>query len=209
MAIERLKYDLTGQKFGYALAIEHIGHGRWKCKCDCGNTFVASGQMLRTHRTKSCGCWQKNGDYRTGRTIKHGKTHTRIHRIWMAMLARCSSPGNTAYKNYGGRGITVCDEWKNSFMSFYEWAIDNGYNDTLTIDRVDNEKEYSPENCRWATRKTQLNNTRRNHFITYDGKTLTVAQWSELLGISIHALSHRIERGWSIERAFTTPVHAY
>ena len=121
------------------------------------------------------------------------------------MLGRCYNPNHMHFKRYGMRGITVCEEWKNNFQAFYDWAMSNGYRDDLTIDRIDNNGNYCPENCRWATMKEQCNNTRSNTLITYNGKTQTMAQWAKEIGMPYHKLVVRIARGWDVERAFTTP----
>ena len=122
------------------------------------------------------------------------------------MKNRCNNPNEPRYSDYGGRGITVCQEWLDDFMNFYNWAMENGYSDELSIDRINNDKGYSPDNCRWSTKKEQANNTRTSHNITYKGQTKTLTEWSEILGLSFHLLSNRINKyGWSIERAFETP----
>lgn len=128
------------------------------------------------------------------------------------MIERCHSPNNHTYKRYGGRGITVCDEWRNNFQSFCEWAWDNGYDkdapsDECTIDRIDNSKGYSPDNCRWVDQKTQARNRRNNHKLEFDGKNLTVIEWSEIVGINPTTLHKRLELGWSIEETLTKPLN--
>ena len=123
------------------------------------------------------------------------KTKERLHRIWKGIKARCYNPNREAYSNYGGRGITVCDEWKNDFQAFYDWAMANGYTDDLTLDRIENDGNYEPDNCRWATRKEQGNNSRHNHLITAYGKTQTMQQWSDETGISYNTMKTRIRRG--------------
>lgn len=130
----------------------------------------------------------------------------RVYCIWKHMKDRCYNPNFKHYGHYGGRGITVCDEWRKDFNSFYEWAISNGYDDSLTLDRKDVNGNYDPTNCRWATRREQMLNTRRNHYLTYDGETLTVNEWAEKLGMKQNTLLCRIRRGWSVERALTTRV---
>ena len=134
-------------------------------------------------------------------------TEKRIYCIWQKMKQRCYNPKQHGYERYGGRGITVCDEWKNNFTAFKEWALSHGYDNSLSIDRIDFDGNYEPTNCRWADTKTQANNTSRNHYITYKGETKTLAQWADCLGINRYTLHVRIDiRGWSIERAFeTTP----
>ena len=129
--------------------------------------------------------------------------NTRLYRIWSKMKARCYNKKHNAFDRYGGSGIIVCKDWKNDFQSFKKWAIENGYSDELTIDRIDNNGNYEPNNCRWTTKKEQANNTCRNRLITYKGKTQTLAQWADSIGINKHTLHVRIDvRGWTIERAF-------
>lgn len=144
--------DLTGQRFGRLVALERVGknnHGvsLWKCKCDCGNECIVSQSGLHSWKTQSCGCLHKE----TFNGYKHGYSKTRIYKIWCAMRDRCAREKSSVYKYYGGKGIRVCDEWADSFMSFREWALANGYNDTLVIDRIDSTKNYCPSNCRWIT----------------------------------------------------------
>lgn len=138
---------------------------------------------------------------------RHGMTETRLYRIWCSMKVRCYSKTNPRYKEWGGRGITMCAEWKDSFLAFYKWSVENGYNDELTIDRIDNNGNYEPSNCRWATLKEQANNTRRNHFITFNGETHTISEWSERLGIGRGVIKDRIEKlHWTPEQALSIPV---
>lgn len=195
--------DLTDQRFGLLVVLERVensrdGHSRWLCKCDCGNTCVVSQENLHREGMIGCGCLR-------GKKSAHGKSRTHIYIIWGKMKGRCNNPSNSLYKDYGGRGITLCDEW-HEFMPFYDWAMANGYQDNLQIDRKDNDKGYSPDNCRWVTSKENCNNRRNNLNITYKGETKTLAQWSECLGINEVTLRSRIRCGWSIEKSFTTPV---
>ena len=196
--------DLTGQRFGRWTVLERAendsrGTARWFCQCDCGKQHIVRGYDLRSGLSRSCGCLQKEVAAKSNR--KFFKRDMRLNRIWVAMRKRCSNPNSQYYYLYGGRGITVCQEWEANFGSFQNWAIENGYMPDLTIDRIDNELGYSPENCRWASIQEQANNHRNNVMITYKGQTLTVAQWSVLVGINQSTLRSRIAAGWPIKKA--------
>lgn len=198
--------DLTGRRFGKLVVKGRNGSidnkPAWACVCDCGNTITVRGKSLREGSTKSCGCYSKECSAHTGRTVnrKHGQYGTRIYRIWSGMHARCSNPNLPEYLRYGGRGITVCEEWSD-FASFYLWACENGYDDSLTIDRIDNDKGYAPENCRWATMKEQSNNKRNNIRVTYQGESHTLKEWAELLGVNYESFKwHYHQHG--VESAF-------
>ena len=139
---------------------------------------------------------------------KEYSSKNRLYRIWLNMKQRCNNPNNKDYIHYGSRGIKVCKEWENSFVSFRDWALNNGYTEELTLDRKNNERGYSPDNCRWITVKEQNSNKRNNRFLTYKGQTLTFTQWEEKLGLYKGALRDRIDRyGWSVIKALETPVH--
>ena len=202
--------DITGQKFGRLTVIKQYGRSAdnritWLCQCECGNTKIVTGKALRRGETKSCGCYSK--EIATLKNTKHGKRHTRLYRIWLMMKNRCNNPKEKFYHCYGGKGIKVCDEWSKDFMTFYNWSMEHGYNDSLTIDRVNVEKGYSPDNCRWTTLKEQANNKTNNHYITYAGKTQSMMKWAETLGIKYSTLRARINSyKWNIEKAFTTPI---
>ena len=166
--------DLTGQKFGRLTAVSRYGFdefGRqlWTCECECGNTIVAHAYSLKQGHTKSCGCLKKEKatanlpSNQVGErcpSYKHGGEGTRLYNIWKGMKRRCYNEHDSSYENYGGRGITVCDEWRNDFIPFRDWALSNGYSDDLSIDRIDNDQGYGPDNCRWADRITQRANQR-------------------------------------------------
>ena len=132
----------------------------------------------------------------------HGMKDPRLYKKWCSMKSRCNYPSSKCYPRYGGKGIKICDEWENSFESFYKWAMETGYKDGLTIDRIDNSKGYSPDNCRWATHAEQCRNYSRNRFITYQGRTQCMSDWADEYGINRCTLAQRIKLGWSLERAF-------
>lgn len=195
--------DLTGQKFGMLTAIKRVEdkvsstgkhYVMWLCKCDCGNDKVVARSALTKGETRSCGCIKGEN---------HGMSNSKIYDVWIDMKKRCYDPQRDDYKNYGGRGVEICNEWKNSFTTFYNWALTSGYDDALTIERIDVNGNYEPSNCTWATRKEQANNKRNNHFLTFDGKTQTVAQWSNELGINENTIFNRINRGLTDEEVLT------
>ena len=133
----------------------------------------------------------------------HGKSHSRIYQIWNSMKQRCSNPRAISYKNYGAKGVVVCDEWERNFETFYKWAMSNGYEEHLTIDRINSNGNYCPENCRWATPEEQQHNTSYNRVYSYKGVTRDVTQWAEVMGVSRNMLYKRLNRGWTIEKALT------
>ena len=135
------------------------------------------------------------------RNTKHGQSKTRLYATWQNMKNRCYYEGFIEFDRYGGRGIEVCQEWRDNFVPFYEWAMASGYAEGLTLDRIDNDGNYCPENCRWLTKKAQQNNRSNNRYLTYNGKTQSVAQWAEELGVCAKTIRTRISRGWSIEKA--------
>jgi len=200
--------DLTGQKFGMLSVIEkdesYKNETYWKCICDCGNIVNVRSTRLRNGRSKSCGC--SKGKMISEAVTKHGMSRTKLYNVWNTMRMRCYNPKSISYKNYGGRGITVCDEWKNSSKAFCDWAIKNGYKEGLSIDRINVNGNYEPDNCQWITHKEQANNTRNNHFIEYNGECHTRSEWAAITGISAETLKMREARGWSTERLLTEPV---
>lgn len=209
---ERVRSNLIGKTFTYLTVTKEKGIDKegsviWLCKCICGNEHEASSRNLLNGDVTSCGCRRKqilNNQALSSKT--HGMTNTRLYSIWSGMKDRCCNPNCAAYKNYGGRGVSIYKEW-NDFQNFYEWAIKNNYDDTLTIDRIDSNGNYEPCNCRWADRKIQGNNTRRNHLLTYKGETKTMSEWAEIFGIKYTTLRGRINNyHWTVEKALETPV---
>lgn len=202
--------DLTGQKFNRLTVLElHHKKQRYDkkgikngftyyylCLCDCGNTKIVSKNSLITSRVQSCGCLAK--ETKSKIHLIHGKGKTKLYKIWKGIKQRCLNPNCPAYKSYGGRGITMYQEWQNDFMSFYDWAINNGYNDNLSIDRIDNNKGYSPNNCRWANSKIQNNNKRNNIKIIVNNETKTLVDLSKELQINYFTLYQRHRKGQNI-----------
>lgn len=195
-------YDLTGKRFERLVVVrkDHEGkRGRyWFCQCDCGNTKIACGHDLMSGRTKSCGCFHAD-NAKLPKKITHGDTKTRIYREWSAMKRRCS-PSYHGHHIYFDRNIRVCTEWEQ-YEPFKQWAFAHGYSDDLTLDRIDNDKGYCPENCRWITNKEQQNNRRNNRYVTFGGETKTLKQWSELQNIDYGTVKGRLRCGWSELRA--------
>lgn len=206
--------DLTGKRFGKLVAIkrgedELRKDGRHNstfiCQCDCGNIVRVVSSRLKSGNTQSCGCLHKQKTSEINKS--HGMRNTRIYGIWCRMKQRCYNPNSIDYKEYGGRGISVAEEWKNSFENFMEWSMISGYSDNLTIDRKDNERGYSPDNCQWVSRSIQSNNKRNNRKISFNGKIQNISEWAKETGISRATIAKRIDiLGWSVEDALTKAV---
>lgn len=198
--------NLVGKKFGRLTVLDrlHNYHDKkqvhWLCVCDCGNLVEVFGFMLRTGKTKSCGCLNKEA------ITKHDKSDTRLYNIWTLMKSRCYNKNNRAYPNYGGRGIIVCSEWLHDFMAFYNWSMSNGYDDNLTIDRIDVNGNYEPSNCRWADRKQQNRNTRKNRMYTINGVTKCLQYWCDYYKLNRSTVCNRLNKNWSIEKALELEV---
>lgn len=218
--------DLTGMRFGRWTVIDratdHFTKSgtritMWNCVCDCGTHKTVSANSLRAGLSSSCGCYatehkRERLAERNRNNAKHGYAKERLHAIWNGMISRCYNPKNNCFSMYGARGISVCEAWRNDYMSFREWALANGYDESAsygecTLDRIDNFKGYYPENCRWATASQQANNRRSNVIVTAFGKSKSLKAWADDTGINYGTLRARIvHRKWSAERAITEPV---
>lgn len=196
-----LKNDLTGQRFGKLTVIEYLGRKNhqnyWKCRCDCGNIVCCYHYNLTRGTSTSCGCLRSY----YARKVRncHGEATTRLYKEWGRMRNRCYNKNSPDYNRYGGRGIKACSEW-DTFWPFREWALANGYTDELSLDRIDVNKDYSPENCRWITMREQQSNKRTNIFIEHNGRKQTVAQWANELGILKETIMWRVRAGWEPEQ---------
>lgn len=204
----RKPIDLTGKKFGKLLVIKQSdlyknNHILWVCKCECGNEYLVRGQSLRSGKTTHCGCsrhkYLQNSD----------QNKIRLRSIWRGMKDRCYNTKHRQYKNWGERGITVCDEWIDDFENFYNWAMENGYEKNLTLDRVDVNKNYEPNNCRWSSMAEQCCNKTNNIMLTFDNETKSLPEWARIYGIPRVNLDARLRARWSIEEALSTPVKHY
>lgn len=200
--------DIINQQFGRLVVLEEdldakCNDKKYWCKCSCGNIKSVRRACLLRGITASCGCLRAEKSSERRKT--HGLSQCSLYRVWRSMKNRCYMESNKSYYLYGGKGIKVCDEWKD-FINFYNWSVGNGYEKGKSIDRIDSNKDYCPENCRWVDSKTQNNNTSRNHLITYNGETKTMAQWCEMLNMSYDKVKSRLNKyGWSVEKTFTTP----
>lgn len=209
-----IRDNLKGRKFGKltVLAYDHThktpsGQSKsyWACECDCGNTATVCSQSLKSLHTTSCGCDSSRNHIGEVRRV-HGESKTRLYAIWCGMISRCNNPNRIAYKDYGGRGISVCKKW-SSYIPFKQWAIKNGYTDELTLERMDVNGDYCPENCKWISKSAQSDNRRNSLLFTYNGKTQNLKRWSEESGIKYGTLRARIYVfGWDFEHAISTPV---
>lgn len=209
----RPRIDLTGQTFGRLTVIERAGrtahgHATWTCLCSCGTTTTVTTRNLRG-TTTSCGCARREQAQTLNRI--HGETETALHRRWQTMLTRVTNPNSEKFADYGGRGITIAERWLEpdgrGFMNFRA-DMGDGFREDLTLDRIDVNGPYTPENCRWATAKQQARNTRRNRYLALWGQTKSLAEWCELLDLKYDATKRRLQRGWSVERTLTSDAGA-
>lgn len=201
--------DITGQRFNNLVVIKRVDNAArgctvWECLCDCGNITKVRGNNLKSGAVKSCGCKRKESKP----TLRHNMSKTRLYREWAAMKRRCLTPSCKAYKNYGGRGIKICKKWESSFESFMAWALSNGYSDELTIERIDVNGDYCPENCKWIPANEQQKNRTSCLFIHYNGKNQNLFDWCKEMNLSYKLIHNRIHKlGWTFERAISEPVH--
>ena len=201
--------DLTGKRYGNLVVMERLenesgGITKWKCLCDCGNYTIVRGRNLKSGAVKSCGCLRKTKKP----TLRHNMSKTRLYREWASIKRRCYTVTDNNYKNYGKRGIGMCDEWKNSFESFMEWALQNGYSDDLTIERINVNGDYCPENCLFIPHNQQASNRRSSYSITYENKTQNLTEWCKELNLPYMLIHNRIYKlGWTFEKAISEPVH--
>ena len=191
--------DLTGKRFGMltVLGIDDRGTRKtyWMCQCDCGNVKSVRSDSLQNGAIKSCGCLKKKQDaMNLTSNHSHKMSGTRLFGEWQGMKGRCFNKNNARFARYGGRGITVCDEWRDDFSAFARWAVENGYDDKLTLDRIDNDKSYSPENCRWADARTQSRNRSTNVSVTIGNSTRTLTEWCEIFHLDPHTVFARYMR---------------
>lgn len=186
---------------------------RWLCICNCNNYCAVTEQYLKNGTTKSCGCLRKEVVINTHQKYltKHNEAHSRLYNVWHSMKSRCFNKNRPQYKNYGGRGITVCEDWLD-YIAFRDWSIANGYDSNAprgqcTLDRIDVDGNYCPENCQWINMLAQQNNRTNNRKYTYNGETKTLKQWAEDLGIDRTTLTYRIDKsGMTFEEAIAKPI---
>lgn len=215
------KRDLIGLRSG---RLEVVAYDEWKhgrpyllCRCDCGNMISVRDDAIISGRTKSCGCYQRERASECAkeymrlhpRATQNNESRDRLHNIWYLMKYRCENPKSPAYDNYMGRGIKVCSEWDDDdvgYFAFKEWALSHGYADDLMIDRIDNDGDYEPENCRWTDAVVQANNKRDNILLTYDGVTMTAAQWAREIGMPYKSFMNRIYLGWDVNKIIEQPM---
>ena len=199
------KHDLTGRVFGQLTVIQYAGGRRWLVQCVCGTTKQVLSYSITSGHTRSCGCLQR--EIATRLATKHNGCGTAEYNIWYGMISRCNDPRDKSYCNYGGRGIVVCNQWRESFSVF---LADMGPRPTSKhqLDRYpNNDGNYEPGNCRWATQTEQARNRRNNHRITHNGISLTLVEWADRISIRATTIRQRLKYGWSVERALSTPLY--
>ena len=206
--------DLTGMRFGAWTVIERAKDSfdnrgypvvKWHCLCDCGSEADVFGNSLRSGRSTSCGCVHSAIAVKVAKELftTHGESRTRLYKIWAGMMKRCYNQNSSNYPNYGGRGVSVCLDW-HSYESFSDWAHANGYSDELSIDRINVDGSYSPDNCRWVSHIEQSNNRRSNKYYVVNGVEHTLAEWARIYDVNYKTLWKKINKGASIEEALIT-----
>lgn len=194
-----------GDIYGKLKVLEEVEKGksgrRFTCECECGNKVTLYSSAFLNGNTKSCGCLRRK--LTIEKSTSHGLSKTPLHRVWNSMKQRCNNPNDKAYKNYGARGIKVCEEWKKDFLTFHKWAIESGYQQGLTLERIEVNGNYCPENCKWIPQSEQSPNRRSNNYLTFNGETKTLSQWSRDLSINRGTLRDRLKNGWTVEDALT------
>lgn len=209
--------DIKGQRFGRLFVVrfaESTGSARWLCICDCGNEVIKDGRLLRSGSTQSCGCIHRERMSAIGKKYNENKKikvdHAQnLREMFDGMKKRCRNKNSKSWKDYGGRGIKVCDEWLKDSRAFYFWASSNGYAPGLTIERNDVDGNYEPGNCRFIPKSEQSKNTTRTAYIEFNGVRMTRMQWAEKTGISAKILASRAQHGWSVERMLTQPLRGF
>lgn len=208
--------DLSGKRFHRLTVLREDGriHGRpaFVCRCDCGNVVRTNASELNASRVQSCGCLQREKASQCLSAMKttHGKSNSRLYAIWSSMKLRCLNRNCKEYRLYGGRGISICEEWLNDFYAFYTWAFQTGYEEDAprgqcTIDRIDVDGDYCPENCRWVTQIEQCNNRQKNRYVEVAGQCKTIAEWARVTGIPYRTIWDRLKSGWSPSQAVSQP----
>lgn len=190
--------ELSGRQFGRLTVLRYLFNSEWACKCECGKECVVMTDKLKSGHTRSCGCLKRDA------ATKHNDANSAEHRAWISMRSRCNNPNDNAYHNYGGRGVKVSEAWDD--YSVFLAEMGRKPHPKMQIDRKDNSKGYQPGNCQWATCKKNQNNKRSNRRVDFGGRTQTIAEWAEEIGINYRTLNNRINRGWPLARALTEPV---
>lgn len=205
------KIDITGKRFGRLLVVGRgeplNGHTRWICKCDCGRERLVHGSSLKSGNTTSCGCYRTENAKRLYSGVR--QNDKRLYAVWNGIKQRCLNKNNKSYKNYGGRGIKIDEKWANNYESFYNWAMESGYQSGMEIDRIDNNGNYCESNCRFVSKELQSNNKRNVKLFEIDGTKKSLSQWCRVYGKDYYLVRQRVYKlGWSIKDALTTPKNS-
>lgn len=205
--------NIAGRIFGRLTVLRAVGRDKrrkmlWLCRCQCGKEVTVRGKDLRSGNTQSCGCLHR--DIAAAGKTTHGLSHHPLHHIWKGIITRCTNQNETSYRHYGGRGITICDEWRHDFKAFHDYIIQLPHYGEVSysLDRQNNAMGYSPGNMRYATLVEQARNRRNNRLLTYNGITKCLSEWEDDLGLPKTTLKARLKRGWSTERALMTPIRS-